>query len=234
MKHEIISVKPDDVVLENKGAEYSPSDTNALRASYEVRKGWDQPPLVYWNPWDKKLHCMDGNHRLMVLRMRGWGDTAIGVLKENPPKEALRSERNLRRWATEGRVHTNSKRRIMDREAEWKAIFEYESTELGMTQREIAASSLFDKADVNRLLLGKYGKHAKETGERQKKARKKALEISNFPKILHAKLMSADKGEERSIKELQMAFWSIGRKLLALGVSLPDPGHEDPWEEPFL
>ncbi len=231
MKHEIITAKPDDIILENEGAEYSPGDTAALRTSYELTKGWAYPPIVYWHPKEKNLHCIDGNHRILVLRMRGWGDTPIPVIRMHIPKGIQRDERGLLEWRLRLRAHLNSKRRVMGM-SEWKAIFEKAQMELGWTQEQIGAQYGFDQADVSRVLKGVIiAERSKEIREKKKKVMVRTI---NFPKALHSKLRAADSGDKETVKELQMAFWSIGRKLLALGASLPDPGNEDPWKGPEL
>lgn len=175
-------LKPNDVDLDNEGASYEPGDEAALRESMELTEGMVVPPVVYRNPFDNKWKCLEGNHRVLILKKRGWGDTPIEVTEKAVPRQIVdmagrkdpasvdKAMRGLLEWKLVRRVHVNGKRRKVPI-SEWRAVFSKFRDELGWSQEQIARQCGWNQADVSRILTEKYETHVKEKSEKQKEAR---------------------------------------------------------------
>jgi hypothetical protein len=169
----IARVKPSEIILENEGAIYEPSETAGLSESYGDTRGWVQAPVVYRGS-DGRYHTIDGAHRLLSLKLRGWGETPIPVVvvRLPPAVEQDKTGKALLKWRLVARAHANSRRRRV-RPSEWKTIFESGRDDLGLSQEQIAAEFGFARSEVSRILSGSYERHVEQVNERQKEARRK-------------------------------------------------------------
>ncbi len=244
MKFNLVKEKPSEIILENEGAEYGPGDTRALRMSHKAMGGWIHPPIVYRHPEDNRLHCLDGNHRLVILRMHK-RDYEIPVLEVTPPDSALKTKKTLLAWRLKVRDHVNSARRSMET-PELRRIFRFAQDELEWTQERIGEEHNYNQADVSRILGGKYEEKREADAERQKQQRQVASTIMDTsiplkpPKdfgdvatpdmalLLLNVYQRAEDGDEDAIADMRLIYWTVGRRLIGLGVELPDPLEDNP------